>query len=133
MKINAEQYAEMLSHPKKIQKSKMLIRKRRQAPPPPPPPAGASSSGAAPNKQPPPAPSSNNQGPDYAPQPAQQSSRTVSFGGLIGDSFSRGGTQTQHSFMTQQDFQQSTGNPDTDFILINLASIIKDKPNRKSR
>ncbi|KAL4216284.1 hypothetical protein ACF0H5_024009 [Mactra antiquata] len=74
-----------------------LSRRRRQAGPPPPPPGA--------NPPPPPGPA----GPGYAPNPEQPSAGTISFGGLIGDSFSRSGTQTQHSFMTSQDFQQSMG------------------------
>lgn len=48
------------------------------------------------------------QGPDYQPRatdPAQKMS--MSFGGLIGDSFSRGASRAQKQFLTQQDFQQS--------------------------
>jgi ribosome biogenesis SPOUT family RNA methylase Rps3 len=45
--------------------------------------------------------------PSPPPEPSQPQAMT--FGGLIGDSFSRGATKTQHTFMTQQDFQQSLG------------------------
>lgn len=73
--------------------------------PPPPPPPPSAGPGA------PPAPQAVEAGPVSHQSPPQQPEPkgTITFGGLIGDSFSRGSSQTQHTFMTQQDFQQSIG------------------------
>lgn len=55
-----------------------------------------------------PAPQGVPTGPDYQPRPTDPSQQmSMSFGGLIGDSFSRGASKTQRQFLTQADFQQS--------------------------